>query len=150
MNEELKIEEPLPHWAKKTADTYELFACLATKNGRVIGNGLIFDIEYSVPIEIFTVITDAGNISKFSHKELQELFYFPLWVSKVPMPHLIPIITTYQKRSSQSTKQCPKCGSNELVCIATQNTKICTNCFDDKGSPTKIPWFKDEGQDNYI
>ena len=49
-----------------------------------------------------------------------------------------------------TTKKCPKCGDTHLVCIATQNMKICTNCFDDKGRPTKIPWFKEEGESDYI
>ena len=49
-----------------------------------------------------------------------------------------------------TTKKCPKCGDTHLVCIATQDMKICTNCFDDEGKPTVIRWLKEEGEDDYI
>lgn len=49
-----------------------------------------------------------------------------------------------------TTKECPKCGDSHLVCIATQNMKICTNCFDEDGRPLVIPWFKEEGESDYI
>ena len=50
----------------------------------------------------------------------------------------------------ESTKKCPKCGNYRLVCIATQNIKLCTNCFDSEGRPTKIKWHKEAGQDEYL
>ena len=49
-----------------------------------------------------------------------------------------------------TTKECPTCGDTHLVCVSTQNIKICTNCFDDEGKPTVIPWFKEDGETNYI
>lgn len=52
--------------------------------------------------------------------------------------------------SDMTTKLCPKCGDTDLVCIATQELKLCTNCFDEEGLPTKIPWFKEEGEDDYL
>jgi hypothetical protein len=50
----------------------------------------------------------------------------------------------------ESTKSCPNCDDTRLVCIATQQHKLCTNCFDEEGRPTKIPWFKEEGETDYI
>ena len=57
----------------------------------------------------------------------------------------------------QTTKICKYCGDTNLVLLETQNLKLCTNCFkgngkpedEDKGKPTEINWFKDEGQTSY-
>jgi len=57
--------------------------------------------------------------------------------------------------SKHTTKECHNCGSTELIHIETQQVKLCTCCFigdgkpENKGKPTIIPWFKDEGQPGY-
>jgi len=40
----------------------------------------------------------------------------------------------------KTTKECPDCGNTHLVCIATQNIKICTDCN------IEIPWTLDQDQ----
>jgi ssDNA-binding Zn-finger/Zn-ribbon topoisomerase 1 len=49
-----------------------------------------------------------------------------------------------------TTKECPNCGNTQLIHISTQNFKLCSNCFDAEGNPTRIPWFKEEHQPDYI
>lgn len=41
-----------------------------------------------------------------------------------------------------STRRCPKCGSDELVELISQNLKICVN----HKPHIEIPWALDEGQ----
>lgn len=41
---------------------------------------------------------------------------------------------------NKSTKQCPKCGNDDLVKLSSLNMKVCNVCH------TEIKWSLDEGQ----
>lgn len=53
---------------------------LSTRDGRITGNAIIFDIRYSHGMTIFDVITDARNIMSLSLAEMTEMFYLPKYV----------------------------------------------------------------------
>ena len=85
------IDEQIPPWAVGKTDGELVFgAQLATRDGRFTGNGHIIDIysqTYYKPVEetveIFKIMTDAGNVIELTEVELQRQFYPPKWVSDV-------------------------------------------------------------------
>jgi hypothetical protein len=78
--------EPMPFWAiGKTNDPTEIGAQLPTKDGRICGNGVVISKEimkYSdQDCEVFSVLTDAGNMLRCTAGELEELFYPPRYLT---------------------------------------------------------------------
>lgn len=43
-----------------------------------------------------------------------------------------------------STKSCPSCGNRALLRLSSLNLKLCTDCN------TKIPWYKEETEEDFI
>lgn len=90
MNTEQYFEEPLPHWASGKT-TYLCLDCqLPTKDGRRIGNAVIYRLELmdthrAQRLNIlqesnkvfYHIVTDAGNTMVLTNKEVEELFYAP-------------------------------------------------------------------------
>lgn len=81
-----KDDDPLPEWAltKSNKNKIEQGTQLFTKNGAVTGNAAVFYIYYDVKYKepIFCVITDAGNISKYTINELLDLFTIGDYIMK--------------------------------------------------------------------
>ena len=55
---------------------YVLGAQLLTRDGRKIGNGCIVELVG----DLATVITDFGNECRLNSREIEELFYLPVWI----------------------------------------------------------------------
>lgn len=73
------ITEPMPEWASCMApkDQISLGQQVLTRDGRICGNGVIIDIYFNTKINsaIFVVLTDAGNICKYTVSELNSRYY---------------------------------------------------------------------------
>lgn len=72
-----------PEWATDYANgEYVKYAQLCTRDGRRIGNGVIFKIEEDEKHKYakYTIITDIGTRCVFTHSELDELFYPPQYI----------------------------------------------------------------------
>ena len=69
---------PLPGWAIRFAKEgeWEVGAQLRTKDGRRTGNSFIFRKS----VRGFHTVTDAGNCVIYQAAELEEGFYYPLWI----------------------------------------------------------------------
>lgn len=71
---EENIAEPMPEWAYCGApkDQITLGQQVCTKDGRICGNGVIVDIYFNTKTNtaIFVILTDAGNIRKYTVSEL--------------------------------------------------------------------------------
>lgn len=84
------IEEPLPDWAKGSADgDYELLkACLPTRDGRRTGNAIVACklINGFTDDPLYLCITDAGNPIRATLNEMKELWYPPEYVAKFFLP----------------------------------------------------------------
>ena len=74
------IDDPLPTWAERKSDGnyLEINAQLCTRDGRVIGNAKVTEVD-GVNAE---VETDKGVKVKLCYNELQELFYRHEYIMK--------------------------------------------------------------------
>lgn len=79
-------EEPIPKWASHRAlhDKIEEMTQLLTTDGRVIGNAVIFKIDYSFAVggPMFHIITDARKIISITLEDMMNIFHQPEWVLK--------------------------------------------------------------------
>jgi hypothetical protein len=80
-----------PYWASGPAHgKYVLGAVLPTRDGRRTGNAKIMairavDYADSTPSQTdYQVKTDAGNTTWYNAAELEQLFYPPEWVARIP------------------------------------------------------------------
>lgn len=75
-------DELLPEWATAYSSEYQTLSQLCTKDGRVTGNAHIFHIAKSefTGDNIYCVITEVGNITKYSLQELKERFHTPKYI----------------------------------------------------------------------
>lgn len=75
----------MPSWASRRVnpDMLETMTHLSTRDGRKIGNAVIFDITFNRAIEetFFHVITDACNILSLTYYELGEYFHAPEFIA---------------------------------------------------------------------
>jgi len=75
----------VPHWADKhLGGDIELYAQLATRDGRRFGNGLVVEVhdEDELLDPQYVVLTDFGNEIKLSAKQLEDSFYPPIYRMK--------------------------------------------------------------------
>lgn len=77
----------LPHWADKNLNgEIEVFAQLSTKDGRRTGNGIIMTMAegeyFGVPIIMYAVLTDFGNVIFVTREELLAMFHPPVFRMK--------------------------------------------------------------------
>ena len=79
-----EIEEPLPSWASSLVPKGRIISGqqVLTKDGRVTGNGVIFQIDVRQQYDasgiwntIFHIITDAGNIIRLTQRELFDQYH---------------------------------------------------------------------------
>lgn len=78
-------KEFLPFWASGYAKgRYIEGAQLCTRDGRVMGNGVVIDIYQDNRIDepIFKIKTDIGNIVELTYEEICEIFYLPKFILK--------------------------------------------------------------------
>lgn len=82
-----------PHWASGPANgKYVLGAVLATRDGRRTGNAKIMairSVDYAdgTPSQThYQAKTEAGNTAWYNAAELEERFYPPEWVARIPPP----------------------------------------------------------------
>lgn len=73
---------PLPLWADKhLGGEYELYAQLATRDGRRFGNGIIIEVQdetyNDVAHRVFVILTDFGNRVALSESQVERLFHYP-------------------------------------------------------------------------
>ena len=80
----MSLEEPLPSWASSLVPKGRIISGqqVLTKDGRVTGNGVIFQIDVRQQNDdseiwntIFHIITDAGNIIKLTQRELFDQYH---------------------------------------------------------------------------
>ncbi len=85
-NFDQELTEPMPSWAlcPSIPGTIEDMSQLLTRDGRRIGNAVIFKIDYSSQhnLTLFHIVTDAGNILTLTFNEMNEMFYEPKWIMK--------------------------------------------------------------------
>ena len=84
--EELEYFMGLPQWAEKYSDgSYQVHNTqLCTRDGRRMGNAvLVHNVlrKGNIPFHS-VVVTDAGNVMRMNHAELQEAFYPPQFIMK--------------------------------------------------------------------
>jgi len=92
-----QIEEPLPPWATGRTSEICIGSQLSTRDGRRRGNACVTGREEIPEIgTVWHVLTDAGNSSRFTAGEIDEIYYPPMWtmdVAQAPgyrVPHLCP------------------------------------------------------------
>lgn len=75
-------DELLPEHVKRIADpdNIERMTQLSTRDGRNIGNAVIFDITVKKDLVLFYCITDAYNIVCLNLHEMHELFHPPKYI----------------------------------------------------------------------
>lgn len=77
-----EVTAPLPAWADKFLDgEIELYAQLATRDGRRFGNGIVIEEHEEtyndVTHRIFVILTDFGNRIALSEAQVERLFFYP-------------------------------------------------------------------------
>lgn len=81
--------ELLPHWVYAKADgVFQRNAALPTKDGRKIGNAFLarFEPGHQEDDEYALVVSDAGNITRMTNRELETHFHPPIFLMKHPLP----------------------------------------------------------------
>ena len=74
---------PLPEWAERFSDGnyMEVGAQLPTRDGRRVGNafvqGVLQDEQFG---KLAVVVTDAGNVVRYTEEELRTAFYPPQYI----------------------------------------------------------------------
>ena len=72
---------PLPDWAISASDgSYGIGAQLCTKDGRRIGNAVIFNRLPALSGGYWEIVTDIGTVLKLETEELDEYFHKPRYV----------------------------------------------------------------------
>lgn len=51
-----------------------------------------------------------------------------------------------ENNEKQTTKVCPKCGSDELLHFTSLDKKVCPSCIGNDGESVNIPWPLEPGQ----
>jgi hypothetical protein len=74
----------LPFWAESSLDgEWVQYAQLSTKDGRRMGNSIILAVDTvmwgEASVELFTIITDFGNVLRLTESELEDQFHPPKW-----------------------------------------------------------------------
>ena len=77
----LGVRGPMPLWADKyLAGELELYAQIATKDGRRFGNGVIIEVIEETYLDVtsvvYVILTDFGNQIALSAEQV-ERYYFP-------------------------------------------------------------------------
>lgn len=80
--QELDCPGPLPHWADKHLNgEIELYAELATRDGRVTGNGIVIAAHQQdlvdPPRKYYVILTDFGNRITLWEEAVQRQFHLP-------------------------------------------------------------------------
>jgi len=74
------VDKYLPEWAQNTLKgNIPVKAVLPTKDGRRVGNAIVFHIGELWDQKTWWIITDAGTVLRLTHNELAELFHQPLY-----------------------------------------------------------------------
>lgn len=84
MNFNVMQEEPLPEWALRTVPegSIHIMQGALTRDGRRHGNGVITDIAVYEDCISVTVVTEVGNVIRYSGIEFFEGYYTGKWIMK--------------------------------------------------------------------
>lgn len=92
MDDDFEFPDILPEWAEEfhpSEGKHQIGAQLATKDGRVTGNGVIFCAvpwKFCPELYLFLVVTDAGNVLTLTEAELNSLFHWPQYIADLNKP----------------------------------------------------------------
>lgn len=99
-----ELERQLPPWATGHAKSFtDVGAQLCTRDGRRMGNAVLYNAE-ATPVfgrQVFNVVTDVGNLVRFTETELQSAFYEPRYILNLD-DH--PGIAIMKARTGQEVK----------------------------------------------
>jgi len=84
----------LPPWTTGYAegDYTKIGAVLPTRDGNLFGNavlmfegqsGMYVDGDSTRPVSVYTIITDAGNLSELTLSELKDAFHPPIYITDI-------------------------------------------------------------------